>query len=393
MNTVSAIEQVLSRGSKSTTYKLAVLRAIIDFVIEHPAREAQNGFHRIPVVEIARRVLTYYWRLALDGIPQGSQAKIPRRIGELATIKTAHTGIDLTDPKAGLALGMLIEGAEQIDARIVDALLDVRHVLLDQPLRYLPNVGRHGQRVTVFSLITLPDERGHGPGFDADYEAHRLAAPTKRELRGAAWTNILLRERTMIVLSARSFEEISDVRFWVRDAIILRWAQECERFAKGEGGSISVPAGAFELSVPERDSARIVEVKSLYRELGVSRCMYSDRALPDGGVLDHVLPWSRFPVNLFWNLVPCHPEVNAKKSDGLPELTSELRNRFQVFLTRCVSAGKPLVERDVAATFRRYYQRDTSRAASPNETAQELWSVIENSHAHLASVGVDLWQG
>ncbi len=276
-----------SRTGYSTTYKLAVLRAIIDFVIEHPAREAQNGFHRIPVVEIARRVLTYYWRLALDGIPQGSQAKIPRRIGELATIKTAHTGIDLTDPKAGLALGMLIEGAEQIDARIVDALLDVRHVLLDQPLRYLPNVGRHGQRVTVFSLITLPDERGHGPGFDADYEAHRLAAPTKRELRGAAWTNILLRERTMIVLSARSFEEISDVRFWVRDAITLRWAQECERFAKGEGGSISVLAGAFELSVPERDSARIVEVKSLYRELGVGRCIQR-RVIDDATIRDGI---------------------------------------------------------------------------------------------------------
>lgn len=39
MNTVSAIEEVPGRGSKSTAYKRAVLRALVDFVIEHPARE------------------------------------------------------------------------------------------------------------------------------------------------------------------------------------------------------------------------------------------------------------------------------------------------------------------------------------------------------------------
>lgn len=59
MNTVAAIEQILSRGGMETTYKLAVLRAIVDFVIEHPAREPRNGLHRIPVIELARRALAY----------------------------------------------------------------------------------------------------------------------------------------------------------------------------------------------------------------------------------------------------------------------------------------------------------------------------------------------
>lgn len=233
MNTVAAIEQVLSRGSKSSTYKLAVLRALVEFVIEHPAREPQNGFHLVPVVEVARRVLTYYWKLALDDIPQGPRVTLPRIVKGLSSTTTMHTGLDLTDPDAGLLLGMLIEDAERIDEQIVGALLDVRQVLLDQPFQYLPNVGRGGRRVSLFSLITLPDEHGRGPRFDASYEEHRVSAPRRRELRAASWPEILRRERTVLVLSARSFEEISDVRFWVRDAIVLRWAQECERFARG----------------------------------------------------------------------------------------------------------------------------------------------------------------
>jgi hypothetical protein len=124
MNTVAAIEQVLSRGRKESTYKLAVLRALVDFVIEHPGREPRNGLHYIPVVEIARRVLTFYWRPTLDGIPQGRRQRrrgaakalaagqepewvipvIERTVRDLAQGHTTIVGIDMSSPASGLAL-------------------------------------------------------------------------------------------------------------------------------------------------------------------------------------------------------------------------------------------------------------------------------------------------
>lgn len=88
MNTSAEIERVLSEGKKQSTYKLAVLRALVEHVIEHPAQEPRNGFHRIPIVDLARRVIALYWRPTLLGTPQGRSRKeaIPRAIQRLRSL-------------------------------------------------------------------------------------------------------------------------------------------------------------------------------------------------------------------------------------------------------------------------------------------------------------------
>lgn len=387
MNTVAAIEQVLSRGSKSSTYKLAVLRALVDFVIEHPGREPVNGFHFVPVVELARRALGYYWSLALSGIPQGRPApKIPEIVSALSRSGLAVPGLELQDPRSGLALVTLVEEAEQVPPAVLDAVLEVRKVLLDQPLQHLPNVG--DKRMDIFSLLTVPGAAGGGPRPDASYDEHRRAAPSKSELKAGAWTEVLERERTLLTLSARSYEEIAEVRFWVRDAILLRWARECERF-----GATQVPASAFELGIPERDPVVVGELKRIYSTLGHgTRCLYTGRELPAVWALDHVLPWSRFPVNLFWNLVPAHPEANSAKSDRLPVFSEELRRRYLNLLEAGLASHSPLVEKDVSATFRRYFQRGRPAEAGVSEVPRDLWSVMETSHARLLEAGIDVWE-
>ena len=82
MQATAAVELILSSGRKSSTYKLALLRATIDHVTEHPYQEARNGFHLLPVVDIARRVVAYYWRPTLLDVRQGSASnpRIPRLI-------------------------------------------------------------------------------------------------------------------------------------------------------------------------------------------------------------------------------------------------------------------------------------------------------------------------
>lgn len=214
-----------------TTYKLAVLRAIVDFVIEHPARNPCNGLHRIPVIDLARRVLAYYWRPVADKIPQGKSNRviIVKSVRGLQQAAPALSGVDFKSRQAGLSLAMSITTADNLPREIVEALVVIRRTLIEQPFQYLPNVG--DQRLDVFSMLT------DGTDPNADYSTHRTAANRGKPFNSAStWLELLDREPSNVVLSARAYEEIAEMRFWLRDAITLRWAQQCTEWNGGDSG-------------------------------------------------------------------------------------------------------------------------------------------------------------
>ncbi len=61
------VESVLLDEKKSSTYKFALMSAIIDYVIEKPNEYPQNGFHNIPIIYLAKRWLYYYYPLMIYG--------------------------------------------------------------------------------------------------------------------------------------------------------------------------------------------------------------------------------------------------------------------------------------------------------------------------------------
>lgn len=389
MNTAAQIERVLSLGQMSSTYKLAVLRALVDFVIEHPAREAQNGFHFIPIMELARRVLTYYWGPSLYGIAQGPSSNppiIPRVVNDLATSDLVIPGVIGRPAEGGLAAGEWILNAPKLPRQVVANLIKVRHTLLTQPLQYIHNID--GEKEQLFSLWV---EERISPG--APYEDHRKAALSGgRKLHGATnWLELIRREPCQIVLSSRSYEEIAELRYWLRDAIIIRWMRQCERFS---GKGVSVPVHAFELFPLERDNDRVVQLKQLYLDLGKKNCLYSGEALGRTFDLDHLLPWSRFPVNLFWNLVPATSKANRGKGgkfDRIPRWTKNLKDRYGDFLLTCTKSNSDLILADIHATYRRYFQQPKPLIDDPVKVAKELLNIVEHSHGRLLSAGVPVW--
>lgn len=425
MDTAASIEAILSYGRKTSTYKVAVLRALVDIAIEAPGREPQNGLHSIPVVELARRVLVYYWRPSLLGIPQlvaqgkkrgearaaatggaSTQAtggareitgvadfppgSIPGIVRRLAASQVVLPGILLEDERAGGPLLGWIADADALPEVVVEALLDVRQKLIEQPLPALPHL--RGRIVDLFSILTVP--AGHQAALSpfAGHEEHLKAAPRKPEMRSRTWTDLLDRERTFVVLSARAYEEISEYRFWLRDAIVTRWARECERFGEHQ---VAVPLSAFDLDLPERDEARVSALKALYAEVGLGRCLYTDTPLAAGWELDHFLPFSRFPVNLFWNLVPASQAANrgqGGKLDLIPQLTEGLESRYRQFLRRVIDTEADLVLRDLDTTYRRYYQTVPPRGLTTGDRVKEILSVVTSSWARLERAGVGVWE-
>jgi hypothetical protein len=391
MNTVIAIDRILEMGRRQSTYKLAVLRAVVETVIERPGQEPRNGFHLLPVIEVARRFLSYYWKPALLGIAQGTQATVvANSLRQLAEDPHPGLGFDLGEASAGARLADWIEGATLIPDPVIGALLRIRQVILEQPLRHLPNIGSD-RRLEVFNIVTIPRAGEESRIFTDGYEAHLMAAPGRNTFRGAVtWRDLLDRERTNLVLSARAWEEIAEFRFWLLDAILMRWIRECERFA---GGDMAVPASSLSLDRPERDAWTTSAMRTLWADLGVRTCLYTGEELdPRAMVVDHMLPFSRFPVNLFWNLVPTSASLNGEKSDRLPRLTPGVTERYHDYLTHCVRSQASLVPSHLDWTWRKYYQQQGFGPLSEAEVVGSLEAVMERTWARLERAGVAVWE-
>lgn len=239
----------------------------------------------------------------------------------------------------------------------------------------------------------MPGEGHPAPPLTAGHEEHLKKAAKARELVADTWLEILDRERTYIVLSARNYEEIAELRFWLKDAIIMRWVKECARFARKL--DMDIPIRAFELVRPDRDPARVSELRDIYRELGLDRCIYSDRELGEKWDMDHLLPFSRFPVNYFWNLVPSTKAANrgvGGKFDRIPKLSDPLLHRYAEFLRRCLDHGSIIVARDVDATYRQHFQQPAPEDWYGDRTVRALQSAMETSWARLATAGVEIWE-
>ena len=97
----------------------------------------------------------------------------------------------------------------------------------------------------------------------------------------------------------------------------------------------------------------ISQYRNLYSEIGALNCIYSSNLFQplDYFHLDHLLPWTYYPVNRFWNLYPCEPSINIRKSNLLPEWTPELEKSIREHLKLCLfNKEKSLIENDL-----RYY--------------------------------------
>jgi len=76
----------------------------------------------------------------------------------------------------------------------------------------------------------------------------------------------------------------------------------------------SEPDGKGELVVPLQ---RIGEYRRILRDHQQARCFYCHKPVRGEGVLDHFIPWVRYPIDLGHNFVFADGHCNASKRDHL----------------------------------------------------------------------------
>ncbi|MCB1138896.1 MAG: hypothetical protein KDK23_09080 [Leptospiraceae bacterium] len=382
---------ILENGRTTSTYKLGLLRAITDYVFEHPREPGQLGFQMIPLFWLALRFLRYYWYLESEEVPQIGGETTEARISAL--IRDAEQGVEMLQLKNPASfekwLEFLHDPEHTLEETELEILVEVRNLLIRNPITYIRNVA--GQEITSLGLVSGSPEQSTVFDFAASYPQQLRRANTKashHKHERLTLDRLIESEFAFILISNSHFEELARSRVLLRDTINLRWIHTCQQFLKRKGNNsqgadltLHYPFADLEF---QRDPHRVSVYRKHLLAQGLNRCIYSGDTLSESRLhIDHLLPFSFFPRNDFWNLFPASPSINSSKSNRLPDLTDDLKDRLLNHLRAIMAGEDPLTRAES--------ERLMKRIVRDSLPEKEQWPAIilthiENQHSELKEV-------
>lgn len=265
---IANLQRILDEGQFFATYKYALLMALADLSIERG--DDTMASLEFTARDIAEKFISYYWRQALP-FPGGPVL--------MATMDPVHQAAVITRiAEAKEEHGSTLAEFKTSPHRWSTLVTEVARIVVAQPLWKLQTVG--GERLSLFYENT----GGGGriclmPGVAASF---RKFYGLVRNIVQAEW--------------------MRQVRAIPRNRAVLKENSELMEFLFGS------------------DRAPLTEYREILRPYQEYPCFYCGRGDDEKIVVDHFIPWSRYPVDLAHNFVLAHASCNSRKSDHLPAL-------------------------------------------------------------------------
>ncbi len=282
---------VILRQEKSATYKLALLRCIARIADASPnvARDAGDAVE-LPLGLIALYWLRMYKPLLDRDLPQ-------RSTGGLGFVKDAYRALRHI-PAADFRPGTHLAGDD--GRNFARALADAAILISDMPARHLT----YGNDTPVF-----PTDYGRLPRAEAGFTATQ--------------DNLWLFGATRVPLHV--WHAFRRMAAWIEPMLISEWVRLIQAYQERRPASPGASPGDIHAALrwiePNRDTGfvRALVRRRFDRGLGVS-CVWTGRPLKPNAVdIDHCLPWSAWPCDDLWNLLPSAPALNRHlKGEKIP---------------------------------------------------------------------------
>jgi protein-L-isoaspartate O-methyltransferase len=289
---------IILNDDKSSTYKLALLRAIARIADGTPGLAVERldeDVVDIPLGLVALNWVRMFLPLVSSALPQR-----PRDAGADG-LDFAKDGFRALGPLGILAQDLRI-GAQFSGERaqaVSRALAEARSTIARMPANFIryPN-----SEARVFSVAPTTAPR---PRDSLLLDGSALTAFGEIALPGHVW-------RAMQRLGA-----------WIEPVLVSEWSRMMREYGERMGRYVSPGVAEASLSwlEPTRDTGLARQRAHWLIETGVFvRCVWTGARLKSGGLdIDHCLPWSAWPCGDLWNLFPATREVNQhRKRDRLP---------------------------------------------------------------------------
>ena len=303
------VRGIVLSDEKSSTYKLALLRAVTRIADYAPATATPAPDGRdaveVPLGLAALNWLRMYLPLVRAGLPQ-----MPNNIGtdRLGFAKAGfETLLALGTAPIELRVGASFSG-EQAHA-VASALSRTAHTIAKMPATFTRYPNSDTQ---VFGVSR---RRGSASATVLDLET----------LRG--WG--------LIEVPGHLWRAMSRFGSWIEPMLVTEWSRLTRAYADRMG--LAVAPGAAEAALawvePVRTTALGRDVAQRLLACGQPiECVWTGRPLkPNSFDIDHCLPWSVWPCGDLWNLMPAHTRVNQHEKRGrLPSATAMANARDRI---------------------------------------------------------------
>jgi 5-methylcytosine-specific restriction endonuclease McrA len=297
------IGTILRHDRKTTSYKLALVRAINDVVVGYPSLGDGERPVAIPLRLLAEQWIAYYWPFTDPGrpIPQGISPATKQDMsfrGHLTALQQEWTLlVGNSRPPDGFFLVSEMRTPRrrsQMPPALLSAYSSARKQIsyaIQQPVRYA------------------------GPGQWSVFAQPRTLAELDEVVPVPGTTT----NDPCLVLDAGLWRAFRDLSLWIEALCIHEWCLYSEQVSSLERGEIYTllthqPQNRRPLTW-ERNQVELLMLEGFH-----FRCPWTGKLLGTASYdLDHIVPISVYPINELWNLVPADRHFNQRmKRDRIP---------------------------------------------------------------------------
>lgn len=285
------LRQIILNDDKSSTYKLALLRALTR-VADSAAgfvRQLDDGHVAVPFGLIALYWIRLFKPLLSAGLPQN-----PSNVGlqHLSFVKEAYRRLDDV-PHLDLRVGMSFPG--ELSAVLHRALRDAANTIEKMPANFMT------------------------------YQGGGQVFPVRKSLTPSRPMSIHLNQEYLfsfgeMLVPRHLWQTLQRFGAWIEPAIVAEWSRLIREYALRRGTQVDdgALAAAMTWEEPNRD-VRLARERALEMSAdGNLYCVWSGRRLDEGSLdVDHCLPWTVWPCGDLWNLMPAHRKVNQSEKRAL----------------------------------------------------------------------------
>lgn len=305
------LRHVIINDSKSSTYKLALLRTLVRIA------DSASGVGRIEEdhVSVPLGLVALYWIRLYKPLIENRVPQMPSNKDDRGPsfVGKAFSTLEPISPFE-LRIGAEFYGAS--GSTLTEAIKDSAQTIKKMPAFYItyPNTAEQVFKVTG---KIKPARPGDKLTITADY----LWSFGEFQVPLALW---------------RAFSRYAA---WIEPALLYEWTELMRQYAESHGQVFSAFALMDNLKWldPERDTTFVRGVvSSMMQDGSTFNCVWSGKPLnAERFDIDHCFPFAAWPCNDLWNLLPANRDVNMRKKDKLISIKGLLdaRERIENFWT------------------------------------------------------------
>jgi len=295
------ISKIIERDSKTATYKLALLRGVIDLIQDNsPFIKIKMERVYFPLGLLIEKWVLYYYPI-LDTDLKIPQISLNRQLAFEEQFKKI---ISAYKDKGGLSVFYNDLKANGIPKALHDdfssLVKKIHNTITKMPMRHI-GYSLSKAQYSIFKYSKPKDRLINTKEIDTEYLVNNFG-----------WFSIPI----------EYYEVLKFIGSFIngKDSIIFKWAEFSINASKN---SLSMNQVLTEILTDPITNRDITESKNLYNSIlksgGNIFCVWTGRLLKRYDV-DHVIPFSIWKNNDLWNLLPSDSTINNHKRNKIPSV-------------------------------------------------------------------------